>query len=96
VPAKRCPTCKLVNEPAAERCDCGYSFVDGSSGAPRFAPPVRTKMSPGWWVVLGSVVLLVISLIAVKLGSLQGGGALGIIGVLGVGAGKIWMRIERD
>src|SRR5438552_18918846 len=26
-----CPKCKLINAPAAERCDCGFSFVDGSS-----------------------------------------------------------------
>jgi hypothetical protein len=30
VGSKRCPVCGLVNPEAAERCDCGRSFVDGS------------------------------------------------------------------
>ena len=25
--AKDCPSCRLVNPPDAQRCDCGYDFV---------------------------------------------------------------------
>lgn len=32
VASKRCPACGLVNRATVERCDCGRSFVDGSSG----------------------------------------------------------------
>lgn len=32
--AKRCPNCNLVNPGSARSCDCGYSFADGSVGAP--------------------------------------------------------------
>lgn len=32
--AKRCPNCRLVNPANAQRCDCGYSFADGSVGLP--------------------------------------------------------------
>lgn len=37
---KRCPTCSLINPGSAQRCDCGYSFADGSMG-----PPLRPKPS---------------------------------------------------
>jgi hypothetical protein len=30
--SRRCPRCSLVNPATAERCDCGFSFVDGSLG----------------------------------------------------------------
>src|SRR5256885_1412873 len=31
--SKRCPQCNLVNPASAERCDCGFSFSDGTMGA---------------------------------------------------------------
>ncbi len=34
VAAKRCPHYQLVNPGSATKCDCGYSFADGSVGAP--------------------------------------------------------------
>jgi hypothetical protein len=34
VKSRRCPKCDLVNPGVAQRCDCGYSFVDGTMGAP--------------------------------------------------------------
>ena len=35
-----CPKCGLINPNTAERCDCGFSFLDGSFVAPsRMAPP---------------------------------------------------------
>lgn len=34
----KCPICKLVNPPEAERCDCGYNFV-----LCRPEPQVETK-----------------------------------------------------
>jgi hypothetical protein len=94
VPAQRCPACGLVNPATAERCDCGRSFVDGSQGAPLRAGPARRGVSPGWYVLVGSIVMLLLALFAVSMGSTSGGGVLGVLGVVGLGVGRIWLRVE--
>jgi hypothetical protein len=70
VAAKRCPNCQLVNPGSAQSCDCGYSFSDGSIGAPldlgKPGVPLtatdRTGIAlakVGLWIVLAIVLVVV-------------------------------------
>ena len=36
-PAKKCPGCRLINPPDAERCDCGWDFA-ASCQKPSYLP----------------------------------------------------------
>ena len=40
-----CPQCRLINDPGATRCDCGYEFATGTLGAQRagMALPQRER-----------------------------------------------------
>ena|ERR671918_593340 len=57
-----CPACGLVNPPTAQRCDCGYDFVDRSQKQP-LVPPSRSSKLSGWaklgiiFIICGSVFL---------------------------------------
>ncbi len=95
MPAQRCPTCGLVNPATATRCDCGRSFIDGSQGEPLRGPSRSTRISPGWYVVAGSMALLLFGLLLVSTGATTGGGVLGVLGIVGAGVGRIWARVER-
>ena len=68
-----CPNCRLVNPPAAERCDCGYdfatkslksSYLADSRDAPALATEVvralgrRDLMVGGAWLGLGVLVTI--------------------------------------
>jgi hypothetical protein len=59
-----CPTCGLINPPTAQRCDCGYDFVDRRQKAP-LVPSSRTHKLSGWaklgifFLIFGSLVSLV-------------------------------------
>ena len=36
--SKKCPVCKLINPPSAQRCDCGYDFISNTQESPYFIP----------------------------------------------------------
>jgi len=42
-----CPNCGLINPPTAQRCDCGYDFVDRRQKQP-LLPPSRSHKLSGW------------------------------------------------
>jgi hypothetical protein len=42
-----CPTCGLVSPPTAQRCDCGYDFVERRQKQP-LVPASRSYKLSGW------------------------------------------------
>lgn len=68
---KRCPRCRLINPPEAERCDCGWDFVTQTqerSYIPRRHLPVGAAVVGGG---TAAIVLLKLVLILVKLANMH-------------------------
>jgi hypothetical protein len=55
---KKCPQCGLVNPPAAELCDCGYSFLDRRATRPHQPGEKLTPLDIGVAVLLPPVGLI--------------------------------------
>lgn len=65
----RCPLCKLENPPEAEKCDCGYSFVNSRPEAPASAAVI-----PGSANVPHAEGFRIFGIILILLGLLIGAG----------------------
>jgi hypothetical protein len=58
---KKCPSCRLVNPPTAETCDCGYTWRGDGQVRPLFSaevPPVVEREPAKAQVLMGLAMLL--------------------------------------
>jgi hypothetical protein len=63
--AKTCPTCKLINPPEAERCDCGWDFKtarQARSYLPANALPLALGVGAGTTALIILVKLVIVVL----------------------------------
>ena len=63
---KRCPNCKVQHLDGVDRCDCGYSFIDGTTAGFKPATPI-SKLKEGVWIVVTIIIALVIGAIVKEL-----------------------------
>lgn len=59
---KRCPKCRLINPPEAERCDCGWDFVMGRQEG-SYIRPKREPVKAG----VGAAIFLAVVVIVIRL-----------------------------
>jgi len=57
--AKTCPKCRLINPPEAERCDCGWDFVENCQ---RRSYLSTSTMAPAAAGIGGGIIVLIILL----------------------------------
>ena len=62
----KCPNCKLLNPPGAERCDCGYDFelhdvrTSYLTDSPHSAPSGRSGLMTFQGCLLGAAILMAV------------------------------------
>ena len=54
---KTCPECSIINQPSAERCDCGYSFATNSIPEKSLSSE-RRRPFLGWTLLITGIVLI--------------------------------------
>jgi hypothetical protein len=71
---KDCPKCRLVNPPSAQRCDCGYDFVNRTQER-SYLPPGNARLDGGSRVVgYGCLILAPLLLLIGVLTAMKSGG----------------------
>lgn len=64
---KKCPTCGLLSDPTAERCDCGYDFTTNTPPTAKPRPRARVDLMTG---VVIFVIAYLVQLVDIEVRSL--------------------------